>query len=68
MVQIYDLDRQPGEYRRGDIYARNDGARVAAYAGPHPEEVPGPTSEYTEDFARLAASQVHSLLPGRRRT
>lgn len=64
MVQSYDLDRRPGEYRRGEIFVRDDDAREVVYAGPEPADVPGLMAEYTQDLARLAGSGVHPLLQG----
>lgn len=52
MMLSHDLGKSPGQYRRGDIYVRDERTDAIVYTGPPPEDVPGLVDELVADLAR----------------
>ena len=62
MVQGYDLSRNPGSYRHGEIFVRDDDAQQTVYRGPDADEVPPLMTEYVQEIERLARRDVPPMV------
>jgi Fic family protein len=52
MMVKHDLRKNPGQWRPGDVYVRNEGREEIVYQGPPSEEVPGLVGELLLDLRR----------------
>lgn len=64
MVQGYELDRRPGQYRRGDVHVLEDSTGRAVYTGPEADHVPALMAELAEELVRLRSIDAHPLVQG----
>lgn len=52
MMTSYDLGKNPGKWRPGDIYVRNDTTGEIVYEGPDADDLPALMSELVADLQR----------------
>lgn len=64
MVQGYELDRRPGQYRLGDIHVLEEGTGTAVYTGPDAESVPGLMTSMVEELHQRQQDGVPALVQG----
>lgn len=71
MMLSHDLDKSPGQYRRGEIFVRDDDRNLIVYEGPDFQLVPGLMGElvaaYTEHqdcpvFVRAAMAHLNLVM------
>jgi Fic family protein len=60
MLMQYDLTKNPGRWRPGPIYVRNDATGATVYEGPPAEDVPALMSELA---LSLSSAVVESAIP-----
>lgn len=64
MVQGYDLDRRPGQYRLGDIHVLEEDTGRAVYTGPDAGAVPDLMTRMVEDLHTWQEDGVPALVQG----